>query len=148
MNITDIINAGGTSVVHYTYDAWGKILSITGSMASTLGHDNPFRYKGYYYDEESGLYYLISRYYDPIIGRFVSTDNSVGGFGNLYDNNLFVYCSDNPINRMDPFGHFWKEVREWVSNTCKDICKAVNKIVHTAKAVSYGLYYTATKWHF
>ena len=64
-------------VVNYTYDSWGKVLSITGSMADTLGQANPFRYRGYYYDSESGLYYLNSRYYDPEVGRFINADGYV-----------------------------------------------------------------------
>ena len=57
------MNGAGTPVVSYTYDAWGKLLSTTGTMASTLGAYNPLRYRGYFYDTETGLYYLMSRYY-------------------------------------------------------------------------------------
>ena len=60
-DIVAILNSSGTAVVQYTYDAWGKVLSITGSMASTLGTLNPLRYRGYVYDQETGLYYLRSR---------------------------------------------------------------------------------------
>ena len=57
MNIIGLVDSSGNTVVSYSYDSWGKILGITGSMAATLGADNPFRYKGYYYDEETSLYY-------------------------------------------------------------------------------------------
>ena len=67
--------AGKTWV--YTYDAWGNPLTTTGSMAGTLGKLNPFRYRGYVYDTETGLYYLQSRYYNPETGRFINADNLV-----------------------------------------------------------------------
>ena len=62
-DITGLVNTSGAQVVSYTYDAWGKLLSTTGTLASTLGVDNPLRYRGYFYDTETGLYYLTSRYY-------------------------------------------------------------------------------------
>ncbi len=84
-------------VVQYAYDAWGRLLSKTGSMASTLGTLNPFRYRGYVYDEETGLYYLRSRYFNPTWCRFVNADKIVKG-------NLYAYCSNQPITRYDPSG--------------------------------------------
>ena len=71
MCITGLVDANGGAVVNYRYDSWGKLISITGSMADTLGKDNPYRYKGYYYDDETGMYYLKSRYYQPEICRFI-----------------------------------------------------------------------------
>ena len=85
----------------YAYDAWGKLLSTTGSLASTVGAVNPFLYRSYYYDSESGLYYLNSRYYDPQIGRFVSEDGQFNPETGLNGNNLFVYCNNRPINCAD-----------------------------------------------
>ncbi len=61
-------------VVEYEYDAWGKPIAATGSLAATPGKRNPFRYRGYVYDEETGLYYLRSRYYNPATGRFVNME--------------------------------------------------------------------------
>ena len=68
----------------------------------------PFRYRGYYYDQETGLYYLGSRYYSPTIGRFISADEPVylGANGNFVSYNLFAYCVNDPINSADPTGHF------------------------------------------
>ena len=79
-DVIAILNSEGTPVVTYTYDAWGNHLSTTGSMASTLGTINPLRYRGYVYDQETGLYYLQSRYYNPEMGRFINADafNSTG----------------------------------------------------------------------
>ena len=66
-DVVSILNAGGTSVAEYSYNAWGKVLSATGTMAAI----NPIRYRGYYFDSDSGLYYVSSRYYDPEIGRWI-----------------------------------------------------------------------------
>ena len=94
-------------MVEYRYDAWGKLLSTTGSLSSTLGEDNPIRYRGYY-DTETGLYYLQSRYYDPDTGRFINADDVafLGATGTALSCNLFAYCESNPINRVDNNG-FW-----------------------------------------
>ncbi len=94
-------------VVEYSYDAWGKLLSTTGTMADTLGVQNPFLYRGHYYDTETGLYYLNSRYYDPQTGRFINADSIGGQVGNLNSHNLFEYCGNNPITGADPTGHDW-----------------------------------------
>ena len=91
-------------VVNYTYDSWGNVASITGSLASTLGQDNPFRYRGYYFDSDTGLYYLNSRYYDANTGRFVNEDGFVQTGQGILDKNMFVYCMNNPIILCDPSG--------------------------------------------
>ena len=75
-DVVAILDTGGNRVVEYVYDAWGKILSVTGTHADTLGQHNPLRYRGYVYDNETGLYYLNSRYYDPEVGRFISPDTT------------------------------------------------------------------------
>jgi RHS repeat-associated protein len=74
-NILGIVDTDGNIIVEYQYDAWGRILSTTGSLASTLEVHNPFRYKGYYYDFETGLYSCNSRYYNPDWGRWLSADD-------------------------------------------------------------------------
>ena len=85
----------GNVVASYTYDAWGNILASSGTMAG----NNPYRYAGYRYDSETGLYYLMSRYYAPSLGRFISRDN-------IDDNNLYIYSNNNPANMTDYDGHF------------------------------------------
>ena len=103
-NILGIINQNGQIVVQYSYTSYG-VCSVSGD--TSLGIQNPFRYKGYYYDVETNLYYLLSRYYDPSCGRFISPDSidyldptSINGL------NLYCYCGNDPINRWDPSGHF------------------------------------------
>lgn len=79
--------------------------NITGSMADTIGEENPFRYRGYYYDSESGLYYLNARYYDPMTHRFINPDSIIASNGDITSYNLFSYCSNNPVNFSDPTGN-------------------------------------------
>lgn len=108
-DIIGLCDASGQWVVDYSYDTWGNLLKAGGSMASTLGVDNPFRYRGYYYDTETGLYYLESRYYNPELGRMMSADSlSVLGMSKttLNDKNLYNYCDGNPVGRVDESGTF------------------------------------------
>ena len=102
----EAIYQGSTKVVQYTYDAWGNVLSVTGTLASTIGQENPFRYRGYYYDTETGLYYLQSRYYDPQVGRFLNADDSsyIGASGSVLSFNLYAYCENNVIMYNDYTG--------------------------------------------
>ena len=115
-DIIAILNTSGEVVVTYEYDPWGNILSTSGSMAATLGADNPFRYRGYYYDNESGFYYLQSRYYDPVTGRFLNADDTayLGVTETTSGYNLFSYCENNVVNYCDYLG-FFKVVRAVVS---------------------------------
>ena len=111
-DIIGLIDAAGNTVVHYTYDSWGKVLSITGSMKDTVGVDNPFRYRGYYYDHETGMYYLKNRYYDPEIRRFINPDqiDILDVQDNLYNKNLYTYCDNNPVSRKDLDGNIWVHI--------------------------------------
>ena len=103
-DIIGIYDSNGTRVVTYVYDAWGRILSTTGTGANTIGVYNPFRYRGYYYDTETSLYYLNSRYYDPNVGRFLNADGSVNANGDLIGFNMFAYCGNNPVMQYDDDG--------------------------------------------
>lgn len=95
----------GTQVVSYTYDTWGKIISIDGTLASTVGEKNPYRYRGYRYESETGLYYLQSRYYNAEWGRFINADGQLNPGLGLSGMNMYSYCGNNPVNASDPSGH-------------------------------------------
>lgn len=92
-NVVAILDTDGTPMVEYTYDAWGNLLSVTGSLTNTLGADNPLRYRGYVYDTQTRLYYLQSRYYDPEVGRFLNADALVSTGQGLLGNNMFDRCN-------------------------------------------------------
>ncbi len=108
-DIVAILNSSGTAVVRYVYDAWGRPISCTGTMTTTLGKLNPFRYRGYVYDEETELYYLRSRYYNPHRCRFVNSDNTVVG-NIILGQNQYLYSKNDPIQYGDEDGTFWKRI--------------------------------------
>ena len=105
-DIVAILDENGNTVVSYGYDAWGAPLWCTGELAETLGKVQPFRYRGYVFDEETGLYYLRSRYYNPRWGRFVNADALISTFQKSSKHNLFSYCGNSVISYMDPAGLF------------------------------------------
>jgi len=101
-DITGIADENGAIIVNYTYDEWGKLLSLTdNSESGIIGALNPLRYRGYYYDTETGYYYLQSRYYNPSWGRFINADviEQINGLS------LFAYCDNSPVYRTDPSGY-------------------------------------------
>lgn len=103
-DVVGIIDTDGNVVVEYKYDAWGFLLSRTGSMAADLGKQNPFRYRGYIYDEETRMYWLKSRYYYPELQRFINADIVMSQMGIAGRNNLFAYCNNSPVCASDPSG--------------------------------------------
>ena len=114
-DIVAVYDNNGAKVVTYMYsDAWGNnIVSYSNGGASTGAQYNPFRYRGYYYDTDLGMYYLQSRYYDPIICRFISPDNEAVLTATpmaLTDKNLYAYCDNNPVTRVDGDGEFWNVI--------------------------------------
>ena len=113
-DIIAIYTESGTKIGSYTYDAWGNCTISTESGTTTIQKRivrtlNPFRYRGYYYDTDTGLYYLQSRYYNPKWGRFLNADYAevISDNGTITDKNLFVYCENNPVMRADADGEFW-----------------------------------------
>jgi RHS repeat-associated protein len=100
-DVTALTDANGNVVAQYQYDAWGNIISQTGTMASS----NPYRYAGYRYDEETGLYYLMARYYDANIGRFITRDTFHGFKDDPISLNQYAYTHNNPVMYIDPSGH-------------------------------------------
>ena len=103
-DVMGLIDSNGDLVVNYLYDAWGRVVRRAGSMSTTLGANNPLRYRGYVYDTETGLYYLQSRYYNPTWGRFINADNQLRY--TPLGLNMFAYCLNNPVNMSDASGEF------------------------------------------
>ena len=120
-DVVRIVNSSRSVVASYTYDPWGKIISSSGTLADI----NPLRYRGYYYDSETGFYYLQSRYYDPEIGRFINADSyaSTDATG-LLSTNMFAYCENDPVNKSDPSGEFFDTVLDIVS-----LCVSVAEVI-------------------
>ena len=116
--------SSGSAVATYEYDAWGNILSKSGTMADK----NPLRYRGYYYDAETGFYYLQSRYYDPTVRRFINADSYASTGQGFIGSNMFAYCRNNPVCRIDASGCMdisivdtIEALREWLLQLSGDI---------------------------
>ncbi|MFY0545664.1 RHS repeat-associated core domain-containing protein [Brevibacillus sp. H7] len=101
-DVTTLTDANGNVVAEYQYDAWGNILSESGTMASA----NPYRYAGYRYEEVTGLYYLNARYYDASVGRFITRDTFHGFEDEPNSLNQYSYAHNNPVKYIDPSGHW------------------------------------------
>ena len=126
-DVMGLVDTSGNSVASYTYDPYGKVLIATG----TLAEKNPLRYRGYYYDSETGFYYVSSRYYDPEIGRWINADNQIAGVGGeVLGYNMFAYCMNNPMNMSDPTGNWPK----WVTKLAAAV--AVVAVVAVVAAVT------------
>ncbi len=102
-DIIRVFDQNGNALCEYIYDAWGNIVNILGDKE--IANINPFRYRGYYQDKETGFYYLQSRYYDSETGRFINADTVIGYGDNILSYNLFTYCLNNCVNCIDPLGN-------------------------------------------
>ena len=116
-DVIALVDNTGAIVVEYTYSTYGEVLSTTGSLASTIGALNPYRYRGYRYDNESGLYYLQSRYYNPVWGRFINADGMISASSTLLGSNMYTYCENNLVNNHDQSGYNWESIRESLVNS-------------------------------
>ena len=125
----------GKVVVNYSYDTWGNIVSISGSLKDSVGKKNPYRYRGYRYDEETGLYYLQSRYYNAEWGRFINADAGIAGVGSVQGYNLFQYCNNNPVNMSDGNGYWPKWMKKAAKAVKKTVSKVVKNVVQKVKSV-------------
>ena len=131
-DVIALLDGTGNVVVSYVYDAWGAPIGKSGSMAETLGSVQPFRYRGYVFDEETGLYYLRSRYYNPGWGRFVNADVLIGA-GKLLSHNFFAYCANAPVSFSDKHGQtrensfFYETTIEDVAENC--VCQTIPEII-------------------
>ena len=136
-DVIGLIDASGEWVVEYQYDAWGNIQSVFGSLANTLGKSNPLRYRGYYYDVETNLYYLGDRYYSPELKRFINADILAGVVGQLGTHNLFVYCLNNPVNNTDAGGNLFGGLVSLGNIVAAGIAIAAKKVCKTYKYNSF-----------
>ena len=100
-DVVKLVTSSGSAVATYEYDAWGSILSKSGTMADK----NPLRYRGYYYDTETGYYYLQSRYYNPASRRFINADSYASTGQGFVGTNMFSYCNNDPVIYADTTGH-------------------------------------------
>ena len=120
-DVIKLIEADGTVVAEYTYNARGEILSITDAdgnaitSATHIANINPLRYRGYYYDTETGFYYLQSRYYDPAMHRFINADSLASTGQGIVGTNMFAYCLNNPLIYIDVYGTNSKTL-DWLSS--------------------------------
>ena len=110
-DVEKVISADGTILASYTYDAWGNVLTSEGSLAAS----NPIRYRGYYFDTETSLYYLQSRYYDSAVGRFINADDYVSTGQGICGCNMFAYCLNNPVNYIDKNGINAEALQWWIA---------------------------------
>ena len=141
-DVVGIYNTSGTKIYEYAYDAWGNIIKsaqvATGGIAAS--EVNPFRYRGYYYDTETGLYYLQSRYYNPEWGRFLNSDVYVNANGDLVGFNMFAYCSNNPVMNIDCSGTVIQPnlfVQEAFSKVVKYLANDDPAVVKEAKFLAF-----------
>ena len=110
-DVVALYTSTGNIFARYEYDAWGKLLSVKNGYGNIITSPanfaliNPIRYRGYYYDSESGLYYLQSRYYDPEIGRFINADDEIAEDAAPSNINLYTYCQNNTTITLDNDGH-------------------------------------------
>ena len=132
-DIIGIYDSNYNEIVTYKYDSWGVIKNITDNSNINLGIINPFRYRSYYYDEETQLYYLNSRYYNPEIGRFINADKYINASKTIISNNLFVYADNCTINYSDENGN------SMVSVLIKSVKKSVRKIIKVIRKIKSSI---------
>ena len=126
-NIVAVYNESGVKLISYNYNAWGKFTaSYFNGGASTTAVNNPYTYRGYYYDADLELYYLQSRYYDSNTRRFINADSYVSTGQGILGYNMFAYCGNNPVMRVDPNGEGWILVALFVILVVVDIAVSAN----------------------
>ena len=133
-DIIGIIDGTGSIAAKYSYDAWGNPVAITdgngNDVSGNAGHIaniNPLRYRGYFYDIETGLYYLQSRYYDSQVGRFVNADAQLNTSLGVLGCNMFVYCLNNPISKIDYNGNKPGDLFNTMDEAARDFAFYINK---------------------
>ena len=121
-DVLAVYNASGTEVMKITYDAWGNFTDTVSTMPYPPSTEQlqalaiPFRYRGYVYDQETGFYYLNSRYYDPVMHKFLNADALVSTGQGLLGNNMYAYCNNNPVMYVDPNGNWPEWIEKWITD--------------------------------
>ena len=155
-DVVGIVDSAGSLVVEYKYDAWGKptLVRTLTTAYEMLAELNPCRYRGYVFDEETGLYYLRSRYYTPVFNHFINADGLIGIKGGLLEHGIFIYCKNNPICMSDPTGKIpggaiaygysksleyqaykaCKKIKKWFKKVEEDVKKIIKKASRTIDA--------------
>lgn len=141
-DVTAIADSNGNVLARYYYDAWGKVLEITGN--TEIASLNPIRYRSYYYDAETGWYYLNTRYYSADMCRFINADGYIQTGQGVLDKNMFAYCANNPINRFDDNGLSWKTVKSRIYRVRRLINSFIRRIYSKKASVSYS--YSSEKY--
>lgn len=148
-DIIGILDSNYTKIVSYEYDSWGKLLSVKDNNnieitdSTHIGLINPFRYRSYYYDTETELYYLNSRYYNPTWGRFLNADGIIGANQDIFGYNLYAYCSNNPIMFSDINGNgFFKWLGKQAKKVVKSLYDGAKKII--SNLISVEVSHTST----
>ncbi|MBE6739356.1 MAG: RHS repeat-associated core domain-containing protein [Ruminococcaceae bacterium] len=140
-DIVGIMDSNGNTVAEYTYDAWGQLLTTTGTLKDTIGQKNPLRYRGYYYDSETEFYYLKSRYYDPYVQRFINADGYASTGQGLTGYNMYAYCNNNPVNMTDETGlspkRIWRFVKKLVDISAQIACISADPLGRTLSVVAH-----------
>ena len=138
-DVISLMDEDFNDIAYYSYNAYGKPESVTDASGNDISQNsehiankNPFRYRGYYYDSETGLYYLQSRYYDPEIGRFINADGELNN--DIFGSNLFAYCINNPINMIDSCGNWPK----WVTGITNVISGAFQMAAAAVVGITAG----------
>ena len=139
-DVIAIADKNSQTVARYAYDAWGVPTITQDSSACQIATINPYRYRSYYYDEEICMYYLQSRYYNPIVGRWFNTDDAtyLGGSGTILGYSLFTYCENNSIMNIDLDGHF-------IITSTMLICAGIGALVFGIVG-GVGGYHLSKRW--
>ncbi len=143
-DIIAIYNEDGIKIGTYTYDAWGAVTAVvtsgvTSMESSVVRNLNPFRYRSYYYDTETGYYYLQSRYYNPGWGRFINVDAYLNANQDILGYNIIAYCSNNPIMFIDKNGESWNSFWKSVGDFLWNVVSAVGESIEADAGMGYGL---------
>ena len=147
-DVVAIVDSNKNVIAEYQYDAWGRIVSVTdvegndiSAQKDHIGNVNPIRYRSYYFDIETYFYYLNTRYYSPEMCRFLNaddTDTLLCSPNELTDKNLFAYCDNNPVMRVDHGGDFWMLIGAAVGAVVGGAVSAISQYTSTGK-VNWGV---------